>query len=66
VKAPLQLLVNGTAVAAADLLYAGLSSLAGLYQINFRVPVNLTVSGTLPVAVLTAEAFHDQVSLAVQ
>ncbi len=66
VKAPLQLLVNGTLVAAAGLLYAGLSSLAGLYQINFRVPVNLTVSGTLPVAVLTAEAFHDQVSLAVQ
>ena len=53
-------------MAAAGLLYAGLSSLAGLYQINFRVPVNLTVSGILPVAVLTAEAFHDQVSLAVQ
>lgn len=65
-KTQLLLLINGTPVAAADLLYAGLSSLAGLYQINFRVPATLAVSGTMPVAILTPDAFHDQVTLAVQ
>ena len=60
------LLINGTPVAATDLLYAGLSSLAGLYQINFRVPATLAVSGTVPIAILTPDAFHDQVTLAVQ
>ena len=65
-KTQLLLLINGTPVAATDLLYAGLSSLAGLYQINFRVPATLAVSGTVPIAILTPDAFHDQVTLAVQ
>ena len=65
-KTQILLLINGTPVSATDLLYAGLSSLAGLYQINFRVPATLAVSGTVPVAILTPDAFHDQVTLAVQ
>ena len=35
-------------------------------QINFQVPKNLTVSGELPLAILTPDAFHDQVNIAVQ
>lgn len=62
----LQVFVNGIAVQSAAVLYHGLSSEAGLYQINFTVPANLTVSGTLPVAILTPDAFTDEVNIAVQ
>ncbi len=62
----LALFVNGSQVPAANVLYAGMSSLAGLYQINFRVPTTLTNSGELPLAILTPEAFHDQVSISVR
>lgn len=50
----------------ASVSYAGVSSLPGLYQINFKVPANLTVSGELPIAILTNDAFHDQVNIAVK
>lgn len=63
---PLAIYVSGIAVPAASVLYSGLSSLPGLYQINFKVPLNLTVSGELPLAILTPEAFTDQVNIAVQ
>jgi uncharacterized protein (TIGR03437 family) len=62
----LALYLNGLQVPAANILYVGLSSLPGLYQINFKVPATLTDSGELPLAILTPEAFHDQVTIAVQ
>lgn len=58
--------INGTQVPASNILYAGVSSLPGLYQINFIVPTSLTDSGELPLAILTPDAFHDQVTIAVQ
>lgn len=63
---PLAIYVNGVMVPAASVLYDGVSSLPGLYQINFQVPVNLIVTGELPLAILTPDAFHDQVNIAVQ
>ena len=61
--ASIVLYVNGVQ---ASVLYAGVSSLPGLYQINFKVPTNLTVSGELPIAILTNDAYHDQVNIAVK
>ncbi|HVV44939.1 MAG TPA: IPT/TIG domain-containing protein [Bryobacteraceae bacterium] len=63
---PIALYINGIQVASQDVLYWGVSSLPGLYQINFRVPSNLTVTGDLPLAILTPDAFHDQVNIAVR
>ena len=60
---PVEVFVNGVQ---ASVSYAGVSSLPGLYQINFRVPTTLTKSGELPLAILTPDAFHDQVNIAVQ
>ncbi|HXE65063.1 MAG TPA: IPT/TIG domain-containing protein [Bryobacteraceae bacterium] len=63
---PIALYIDGVQVASQDVLYWGVSSLPGLYQINFRVPSNLTVTGELPLAILTPDAFHDQVNIAVR
>jgi len=63
---PLAVYLDGALVPAANILYAGVSSLPGLYQINFKVPTTLIDSGELPLAILTPDAFHDQVNLAVQ
>jgi uncharacterized protein (TIGR03437 family) len=63
---PLEILVAGVLVPSSDVFYQGLSSLPGLYQINFKVPSSLTVSGELPVAIVTPQAFHDEVNIAVQ
>ncbi len=50
----------------AAISYAGLApGLPGVYQINAQVPTVMT-SGALPLAILTPNAFHDQVSLPVQ
>ena len=62
----LQIYVAGIPVPPADVSYSGLSVLPGLYQINFRIPATLTVSGELPVAILTPDAFHDQINIFVQ
>jgi uncharacterized protein (TIGR03437 family) len=62
-KTQLQVLVNGIP---ATVQYSGLSVLPGLYQINFTVPAGLAFSGNIPVSILTPEAFHDQVSIAVR
>ena len=49
------------------IVYAGLApGFPGLYQINVTVSTALTGSGALPVAVQTANAFHDQVTVQVQ
>ena len=63
---PLTIYVAGIPVPASSVAYQGLTVDAGLYQINFTVPSNLTVSGELPVAILTPDAFTDEVNIAVQ
>src|ERR1035438_10424899 len=63
---PLTVYVAGTPLPATSVTYQGLTVDAGLYQINFVVPLTLTVRGELPVAVLTPDAFTDEVNMAVQ
>jgi uncharacterized protein (TIGR03437 family) len=63
---PLTVYVSGIPVPASDVAYQGLTVDAGLYQINFTVPGSLTVSGELPLAILTPDAFTDVVNIAVQ
>ena len=42
--------------------FDGLSTqFPGLYQINVQLPTDLPVSGNLPLALETPNAFHDQV-----
>jgi uncharacterized protein (TIGR03437 family) len=38
----------------------------GLYQLNVMIPLSLSSTGNLPLAISTANAFHDQVYLVVQ
>lgn len=64
VAATVKVLVNG--LESPQVSYAGLSSLPGLYQINFQVPPGLTATGALPVTVRTPEATHTQVTIAIQ
>jgi uncharacterized protein (TIGR03437 family) len=46
--------------------YSGLvPGLAGVYQINATVP-SLSVNGNVPLAIQTPNAFHDQVTIAIQ
>jgi uncharacterized protein (TIGR03437 family) len=50
----------------APISYSGLvPGLAGVYQINATVP-SVSVSGTIPLAIQTPNAFHDQVTIRVQ
>jgi uncharacterized protein (TIGR03437 family) len=64
--AAIRIYVAGIPIADSAVLYHGLTTLAGLYQINFVVPTTLTVSGELQISLLTADAFTDLVSMAVQ
>ena len=58
--------VNGTPVSTSN-FYAGAGvQFPGLYQINFTVPATLPTTGSVPLAIQTPDAFHDQISLAVQ
>jgi len=63
VNESVQVSVNGVA---ATVAYAGLSSLPGLYQINFTVPASVTGTGEMPIAITTPEALHNQVTIFVQ
>ncbi len=46
--------------------YNGLApGFPGLYQINVTLPVFLPASGNLPLAIQTANAYHDQVDIPV-
>jgi uncharacterized protein (TIGR03437 family) len=63
--APVTVWVGG--ISAGTPLYAGINPVyPGLYQINFTVPTGLKVSGELPIAIQTPDAFHDQLNLSVQ
>jgi minor extracellular serine protease Vpr len=47
--------------------YNGLApGFPGLYQINVTLPAFLPASGNLPLAIQTANAFHDQVDIAIR
>lgn len=51
----------------ATLSYTGMApTYPGLYQINVVVPLAIFSSASVPMAMATPNAFHDQVSLAVQ
>ncbi len=51
----------------AAVLFSGLApGFPGLYQINVTIPTTISSNGNYPVGILTANAFHDQVFLAVQ
>ena len=48
-------------------IYSGLApGYPGLYQINVTLPSTLSLSGSLPLAILTPNAFHDQVDIQIQ
>ncbi len=50
----------------ATVAFKGLApGFAGLYQLNITIPTDAP-SGNVPLAIATAEAFHDQVDIAVQ
>jgi uncharacterized protein (TIGR03437 family) len=47
--------------------YAGLApGYPGLYQLNVAIPTAISVTGPVPLAINTPNAFHDQVSVTVQ
>jgi uncharacterized protein (TIGR03437 family) len=47
--------------------YAGLApGYPGLYQLNIVIPAAISVTGPVPLAINTPNAFHDQVSVTVQ
>ena len=61
---PVSVLVAGEQ---STVLYNGLApGFPGLYQINVTLPPYLPASGSLPLAILTPNAFHDQVDIVVQ
>jgi uncharacterized protein (TIGR03437 family) len=48
----------------AKVLYSGLApNYPGLYQLNITLPAPLPASGPLPLAILTPNAYHDQVTI---
>lgn len=50
----------------AQVLYSGLApNYPGLYQLNITLPAPLPASGALPLAILTPNAYHDQVTIQV-
>ena len=57
--------VGGVQVPASQIYYAGLApTLAGLYQVNFKIPV--VAAGNVGVAIQTNEGFTDMVYLPIQ
>jgi uncharacterized protein (TIGR03437 family) len=67
VTTPLAIYVDGIPVPAMSVPYAGINPVyPGLYQINFVVPTTLLVSGELPIAILTADSYTDQINLSVR
>lgn len=48
-------------------IYAGMApGYPGLYQMNFTIPLTISTSGPVPLAINTPNAFHDQVYVTVQ
>lgn len=68
---PLSTSQNQVTVYVADeqctVIYNGLApGFPGLYQINVTLPPYLPASGPLPIAISTANAYHDQTTIAIQ
>lgn len=50
-----------------QITYQGLApGFAGLYQLNVRVPADAPAGAAIPVAIETAESFHDQADIAIR
>ncbi|MCI0535949.1 MAG: hypothetical protein L0Z50_12055, partial [Verrucomicrobiales bacterium] len=50
----------------AEVSFKGLAPfLAGLYQLNVKIPVNAPMGPAIALAIETPEAFHDQVDIAI-
>ncbi len=65
-SAPVTVYVGGVQLVASDIAYSGLApGLPGLYQLNIRIPAAVIPGDAVPLAIETAEAFHDQVDIAV-
>jgi uncharacterized protein (TIGR03437 family) len=65
VNEPTTIYVGGVQVPASQIYYAGLApTLAGLYQVNFKIPV--VPAGNIGVAIGTNEGFTDMVYLPIQ
>ena len=65
VNEPISIYVGGVQVPANQIYYAGLApTLAGLYQVNFKIPV--VPAGNIGVAIGTNEGFTDMVYLPIQ
>jgi uncharacterized protein (TIGR03437 family) len=61
---PLSIWVAGVSVTPT---YAGMApGNPGLYQMNFNIPLTISVTGPVPLAINTPNAFHDQVYVTVQ
>lgn len=64
VNIPVAVTIGGQA---AKVTFAGLApGFPGLYQLNVTIPATLSGSGSLPLALQTADTFTDQVNIAVQ
>jgi len=51
----------------AAVIYSGLApGFPGLYQMNVTLPSAIAFSGSIPVAIVTPNAVHDQVDIIVQ
>lgn len=51
----------------ANVIFSGLApGFPGLYQINVTIPMTISGGGNYPVGILTNNAFHDQIFIAVQ
>lgn len=66
VIAPLAITIGGKSVPASDIFFQGLApTLAGLYQLNVRVPVGV-IPGAASLAIQTLDGFTDQVSIRIR
>ncbi len=51
----------------ATVMFSGLTpGFPGLYQINVTIPPSISSTGNYPLAILTNNAFHDQIFISVQ
>lgn len=64
--APVSLTIGGVTVSAADLLYAGVTQFAGVYQVNVKVPANVPGGDQLVVITIGGAASPSQAYITVK